>query len=143
MSQGSKTPPSGDEISQATRVFQSAVASLVPGSPPSEGISQAPAPGSAERAPGSVSPISNASVVARLFSPGASSGAESDGLGSAPAPAAPPPITVPNINAHKDEILNLFFDPSGNMKLFKIIYDPVFEPGVDEVNDEKYEEEMR
>jgi hypothetical protein len=27
------------------------------------------------------------------------------------------------------------------MKLFKIIYDPVFEPGVDEVNDEKYEEE--
>jgi hypothetical protein len=26
------------------------------------------------------------------------------------------------------------------MKLFKIIYDPVFEPGIDEVNDEKYEE---
>lgn len=136
MSQGSKTPP-GDELSQATRVFQSAVASLVPGTPPSEGISQAPAPGSAERAPGSVSPISNASVVARLFSPDASSGAESDGSGSAPA-APPPRRTVPNINAHKDEILNLFFDPSGNMKLFKIIYDPVFEPGDDEVNDEKY-----
>jgi DNA-directed RNA polymerase subunit F len=27
------------------------------------------------------------------------------------------------------------------MKLFKIIYDPVFEPGYDEVNDEKYEED--
>jgi hypothetical protein len=64
-------------------------------------------------------------------------GTDSDSGSAAP---APPPITVPDINAHKEDILNLFFDAAGSMKLFKIIYDPVFEPGVDEVNDEKYEE---
>jgi hypothetical protein len=63
------------------------------------------------------------------------------GADSGSAAPAPPPITVPNINAHKEDILNLFFDAAGSIKLFKIIYDPVLEPGVDEVNDEKYEEE--
>jgi len=89
---GSKTPRPTDNTSQITNVFSPAAASLVPGTPPSEGISQAPAPGSAVRAPGSVSPISAASdIVGRvLFSPGATSGDVSDSGSSSGGPPPPP-----------------------------------------------------
>ena len=139
---GTPTPPpektdGSTTGTPATGISQAPTAS-VPDAPQIFGTPSRPsAVASSNRSP--VSPI------AALFPGSASASASAPRSGdvsdSGSAPAAPPPITVPNINAHKDEILNLFFDPSGTMKLFKIIYDPVFEPGIDEVNDEKYEEE--